>query len=124
MFSVDMSTREFAGHGVIALRGDLDVTDAPGVTSHLITAAAVYGSWVIVDLTGLDFIDAAGLGMLVRASARARRNGGELLLAAPQELVRRVLTATGLIDVFSVYPSVEEAIRGAEEGQPRLTAAW
>jgi anti-sigma B factor antagonist len=123
MFSVDMSTREFAGHGVISLRGDLDVTGAPGVTSHLITAAAVYGSWVIVDLTGLDFIDAAGLGVLVRASARARRNGGELLLAAPQELVRRVLAAAGLMDVLPVYPSVEEAIRGVEKGQPRLPAA-
>lgn len=124
MFNVDMSTRELAGHGVVSVRGELDVADAPGVASHLITAAAVYGSWVIVDLAGLHFIDAAGLGVLVRALARARRSGGDLPLAAPQGPVRTVLTATGLIDVFSVYASVEEAVLGAEEGRRRLLAAW
>jgi anti-sigma B factor antagonist len=124
MFSVDMSTRELAGHGVVALRGELDVVGAAGVASHLITAAAVYGSWVIVDLAGLDFIDAAGLGVLARVLAWARRSGGDLPLAAPQGPVRKVLTATGLIDVFSVYASVEEAVLGAEEGQRRLLAAW
>lgn len=68
-----------------------------------------------MDLAELDYIDAAGLGVLVRALKRARQGGGDLPLAAPQELVRKVLTATGLIDVFSVYPSVEHAVRGAEE---------
>jgi anti-sigma B factor antagonist len=115
MFNLDLSTREYAGHGVVTLRGELDVTDAPGVTSHLITAAAVYGPWVIVDLADLDCIDAAALGTLVRALKQARRSGGDLPLAAPQDLVRRLLTATGLIEVFSVYPSVGQAVRGVEE---------
>lgn len=124
MFNVDMSTREFAGHGVVALRGELDVVDAPGVAFHLITAAAFYGPWVTVNLASLDFIDAAGLGVMVRVLRRARRSGGDLPLAAPQDLVRKVLTATGLIDVFSVYASVEGALRGAEQGQRLQLAAW
>jgi anti-sigma B factor antagonist len=124
MFNIEMSTREYAGHGVVALRGGLDVADAPGVAAYLITAAAVYGPWVVVDLAELDFIDAAGLGVLVRVLKQARRSGGDLPLAAPQELVRKVLTATGLIDVFAVYPSVEQAVRGAQEARRLLPAAW
>ena len=124
MFNIDLSTREYAGHGVVALGGELDVTDAPAVASHLITATAVYGPWVIVDLAALDHIDAASLGVLVRVLKRARRNGGDLPLVAPQDLVRRVLTATGLIDVFSVYPSVKQAVRGAREAQRLQPAAW
>jgi anti-sigma B factor antagonist len=120
MYSVDASTREFAGHGVVTLRGEFDLTGLPGVASHLITATAVYGPWVIVDLAGLDYIDLAGLGVLVRVWKWTRRSGGDLLLAAPQDVVRKVLTATGLADVFSVYPSVELAARGA--GQARLPA--
>jgi anti-sigma B factor antagonist len=123
MFNVDLSTREYAGYGVVALRGELDVADAPGVAAYL-TSAAVYGPRIVVDLAGLDFIDAAGLGVLVRVLKRARRSGGDLPLAAPQELVRKVLTVTGLIDVFSVYPSVEQAVRGAEEAQRPRSAAW
>ena len=124
MFNVQMSTREYTGHGVVALRGELDVTDAPGVASHLIAATAFYGPRVIMDLAGLDFIDATGLGVLVRVLQRTRRSGGDLPLAAPQELVRKVLIATGLIDVFSVYPSVEDAVRVAEEARRLQLAAW
>jgi anti-sigma B factor antagonist len=120
MFNIGLSTREHAGHGVVALRGELDVIDAPGLASHLITATVVYGPWVIVDLAGLDYIGPAGLGVLVRVWKWAQRSGGDLFLAAPQEVVRKVLTATGLIDVFPVYPSVELAARGA--GRARLSA--
>ncbi len=117
MFNIDMSSREFAGHGVVALRGKLDAADAPGVASYLITAAAVYGPRVIVDLAGLEHIDSAGLGVLVQALKRTRRSGGDVPLAAPQDMVRKLLIATGLINVFSVYPSVEQAMRGAEEAR-------
>jgi anti-sigma B factor antagonist len=118
MFNVILSAHEFAGRGVVALRGELDVAHAPGVASHLTTAVAVYGHWVVVDMAGLEYIGSAGLGVLVRVLKWTRANGGDLPLAAPQGVVRKVLTVTGLIGVFSVYPSVEEAVRGAEEARP------
>jgi anti-sigma B factor antagonist len=111
MFNIDVSTREFAGHGVVALGGKLDASEAPGIASYLITAAAVYGPSFIVDLARVESIDSAGLGVLLSALRRTRRSGGDLPLAAPQDAVHRILTATGLISVFSVYPSVELAAR-------------
>jgi len=124
MFSVDLSTREFAGHGVVTLRGKLEVVDAPAVASHLVTATAVYGPRVILDVSGLECIDSAGLGVLVRALTRTRRSGGDLPLAGPRDVVSRVLTATGLSGVFSVFSSVEQAIRAAEEARRLHPAAW
>ena len=123
MFNLELSTRELAGHAVVALRGQLDLTDAPGVASHLTTAVAFYGPWIILDLEGLEYIDAAGLGVLVRVLKRTRLSGGDLPLAAPGSLVRKVLTATGLIDVFSVYPSVEQAVSGRQGARRPLPAA-
>lgn len=70
MFNVELSTPESAGRGVVALRRELDVAHAPGVASHLTTAVTVYGSWVVVDMTGLEYIGSAGLGMLVRVLRR------------------------------------------------------
>jgi anti-sigma B factor antagonist len=112
-FNVDLSIRDFGGPAVIALSGELDLAGSPGVASHLITAVAACGPSVIVDLAGLESIGYSGLAVLVRVLKWARGSGGDLSLAAPQQQVRRVLELTGLIDVFSVYPSVDEAATGA-----------
>jgi anti-sigma B factor antagonist len=116
--------RDFDGHAVVALRGELSLADTPGVASHLIAAVAACGPSVIVDLAGLEGISYSGLSVLLRIRKWTRRSGGDLPLAAPQQPVRRILEATGLIDVFSVYPSVEEAASSARrQAQARSPTA-
>ena len=118
MFNVDLSIRDSDGQAVVALRGQLSLADTPGVASHLIAAVAACGPSVIVDLASLDGIGYSGLSMLLRVRKWTRRRGGDLFLAAPQQPVRHILEATGLIDVFSVYPSVKEAASSAGYAQP------
>jgi anti-sigma B factor antagonist len=118
MFNVDLGVGDFGGYAVVALCGELDLSDTSDVESHLIAAVAACGPSIIVDLAGLKFIDSCGLGVLVRALRWTRESGGDLSLAAPQQQVRRVLEITGLIDVFSVYPSVKRAVRGAKLARP------
>jgi anti-sigma B factor antagonist len=93
------------GHAVVALRGELDAAGA--VCAAVAVTAA--GDRVIVDLSALKFIDCCALGALLRAQERARLAGGDVLLAAPQELVRRVLDLTGIADMFGVFASVPAA---------------
>src|SRR5437764_3024395 len=62
-------------------------------------------------------IDHSGVSVLLRIRKWTRQGGGDLPLAAPQQPVRQVLEATGLIDVFSVYPSVEEAANSLRQAQ-------
>jgi anti-sigma B factor antagonist len=119
MFSAELSARDLGGHAIVALRGELDVADAPEVASRLLATVAVCGPAIIVDLAGLDYLCASGLGVLVRVSTRIRACGGDVSLAAPQQHVRRMLDITGLTDVFPVYPSVDQAVRGAAPGVPR-----
>ena len=124
MLNVDLSIRDFDGQAVVALRGELSLADTPGVASHLIAAVAACGPSVIVDLAGLEGISYSGLSVLLRIRKWTRQSGGDLPLAAPQQPVRRILEATGLIDVFSVYPSVEEAAGSARrQAQARSPAA-
>jgi anti-sigma B factor antagonist len=118
MFNVDLSADDFEGYAVVALCGELDLLDTSDVAAHLIAAVAAYGPSIIVDLAGLKFIDSCGLGVLVRALRWTRESGGDLSLAAPRRQVRQVLRSTGLIDVFSVYPSVKQAVRGARLARP------
>jgi anti-sigma B factor antagonist len=118
MISVDLSTRECDGQVIVALRGVLDVADAASVAVAL-TAAAARHRDIIIDLAGLEFIDSSGVAALARGRRQARRAGGELLLAAPQPQVLRVLTLTRLIDVFPVHASVAEAA-GSAGHSPRM----
>jgi len=119
MVSMDLRTREGGGQAVVALRGELDVADAASVAVAL-AAVAGRGRVVIVDLAGLEFIDSSGLAALVLARKQARHAEGDLLLAAPQQQVLRVLTITRLADFFSLHASVDEAAGSA--GRSRLVA--
>jgi anti-sigma B factor antagonist len=123
MLNVELSIGDFDGQAVIALRGRLSLADAPDVASHLIAAVAACGPWVIVDLADLEGIGYGGLSVLLRVRKWTRRSGGDLPLAAPQQPVRQILEATGLIDIFAVYPSVEEAALSAGQVQPWPPAA-
>ncbi len=118
---MEISIRDFDGLAVVALHGQLSLAETQGVVSRLITAVTASGSPVIMDLARLDGIGYSGLSVLLRLRKWTRRSGGDLTLAAPREPVRHLLEATGLIDVFSVYPSVEEAAettRRARAGPP------
>jgi anti-anti-sigma factor len=123
VLNVDLSIRDSDGQAVVALRGQLSLADTPGVASHLIAAVAACGPSVIVELAGLEGIGYSGLSMLLQARKWTRRSGGDLLLAAPQPPVRQILEATGLIDVFSVYPSVEEAASSLRQARAWSPAA-
>jgi anti-sigma B factor antagonist len=131
MVSVELSTPETDGQVVVMLRGELDVTEAARVAASL-AVVATSGSTVIVDLGGLEFIDSSGLAALARARQLARRAGCDLLLAAPQRQVLRMLALTRLIEVFAVHSCVDDAagiLRRTpaaippEAGNPALLAA-
>jgi anti-sigma B factor antagonist len=110
--SVDLIPREADSQVVVVLTGELDVAVAVRVVAELSVVAARERD-IIVDLTGLEFIDSSGLAALVRVRRQARHAGGDLLLAAPQRQVLRLLSLTRLIDVFSVHASVDEAASDA-----------
>ena len=112
MFNVDLSIGECGGRVAVGLRGELDVADAVSDTAWL-AAIAAGRPQIIIDLAGLEFIDSSGVAALVRGRRQARHAGGELLLAAPQQQVLRVLTLTRLIDAFPVHASVAEAVASA-----------
>jgi anti-sigma B factor antagonist len=116
MFSVELSTREWDGHVVVALAGELDLVDAADVAAALVDVTA-RDPEIIVDLAALEFIDSSGVAALARGRTHARHAGGDLLLAAPRQPVLRVLDVTRLVDDFSVHASVEEAAANARRSR-------
>ena len=111
MFRVNVGSRE-PGRIVVSLRGELDLVDAAAVAAAL-GAVAARDLWIIVDLSGLEYIDAAGVAALTRGRRQARDAGGGLLLAAPQPQVQRVLSIIWETDCSGVQASVAAAAASA-----------
>ena len=117
MISAGLSILQDAGHLVVRLRGELDAVDAAGAEAALARVTAG-NPRVVADLAALEFIDCCGLGVLIRVQAQARQAGGDMLLAAPGQQVRRILALTGMADVFFVHASVDEAVLAAGWQRP------
>jgi len=117
MFSVDLTTRQYDGHVVVALCGELDLVDAGSVAAAL-AEAAVGVPEIIVDLAALEFIDSSGVAALAYGRRQARRAGSDLMLAAPQQQVRKILAITRQADPFCIHASVAEAAGSAGSSPP------
>jgi anti-anti-sigma factor len=109
--------------GVVELHGDLDISGIGDLAAAL-SGRLVRPPGVILDLAGLDFLDCSALWSLVQWRQVARQAGGDLVLAAPRGIVLRLLTLTGLSDVFTVYVSVQGAAGAAAASPAALGAPW
>lgn len=74
----------------VLARGELDMHTAPDVTDALATAEASGPDSVVLDLSGITFIDSTGLRLIVAASVRSSEHGGQLSIV-PSPAVDRVI---------------------------------
>lgn len=111
MSDMELSADICEGCVVVALRGDLDVTGAADAEAAL-TALMIPGRCLVIDMLALDFIDCGALGALLRVQELAWSMGGDVVLAAPQPYVRRLLALTGKDKVFWILASVAAAVAG------------
>ena len=65
---------------------------------------------IVIDLSGVSYIDSGGLGTLVGLYTSARNQGGEIKLANLTQRVHDQLQITKLITVFECYDSEQAAV--------------
>ena len=78
----------------VVLDGEIDIATAPAIRRFLMAAISGGDVHLTVDMSGVTFLGAAGIGVLVAAANQARQGGGSLSLLAPSPQVRL------LLDVF------------------------
>ena len=97
-----------AGQTTITFAGELDYASAEQAYGYVRDAIDAYGGQVLLDVAGLSFCDAHGLGALARMSRHAEQAGSSLHLVAPPPLLRKIIRITGLKDKLPVH-SEEQA---------------
>jgi anti-anti-sigma factor len=110
-FEVSVSAVE-GGVEAISVRGELDLSTAPGLEQPLEEALAKGEGPLLVDLTECEFIDSTGIALIVRAWQRLDGDDGSrsLLICSHNDQVRRVLEITGLELSIPVHRTREEAL--------------
>jgi anti-sigma B factor antagonist len=84
------------------LEGDIDISVAGSVQEILLQAIRAHGPRLLLDLSGVSFLDCAGLRALLLTRRRVELRGGTLQLIAVSPSVRRILRLTGLQETFAL----------------------
>lgn len=107
-----VSEAEYNGTVVLSIEGEVDVATAPELRERLLSVADRGYTLAVVDLSKVSFVDSTALGVLVSGAKRLRGAGGDLRLVVTQPRISKVFEITGLTDVFPLYLSAQEAVRG------------
>ena len=83
------------GQVVLALRGEVDALTAPEFGAFFETMIDRGHHTVLLDLVGLRFMDASGLGVIAHGADRLEVTGGTLTIRTPAALIRQMLDITG-----------------------------
>jgi len=83
-----------SGRECVALLGELDIFTAQSLEDAVLGLEDTNPGLVVIDLTGVSFIDSTGLSVLLTASQRAREQGRRLVVVRPPLPALRVFTLT------------------------------
>jgi anti-anti-sigma factor len=85
----------------VALRGEIDLA-ATDELRRRFEAVVTPGRHLVVDLSGVSFMDSSGIEALCVARRRALREGGSVSLRGPNPVVLRTLEITGVDALFEI----------------------
>jgi anti-sigma B factor antagonist len=109
-FEVSIDERADA-YSVVAVRGEVDLHTAPKV-QYAIERGSEGVEAVVVDMSGIAFMDSTALSTLMHARESLEKKGISFRLTTPSKAVERIFAVTGFGDYFEIYPSREAAISG------------
>ena len=96
---------------LISVSGELDVYVEQDFRNALAAGAKVDSPTVVVDLSGVSFMDSTVCGILVAEAKMHRRKGADLVLVSSNKRSARVLEVAGIDRVIRVYPTLHAAFQ-------------
>lgn len=110
---LDIQEKRLDGCTVLELTGKLSM-GAQSERIEILVADLAHAerARVILDMTGVTYLDSEGIGMLARAARKMHTGDGKLLVVAPPEgRTARLLALTQMNTLLPVFSTVEEARR-------------
>ncbi len=95
---------------VVEATGDIDLGRSAEFQRALLELPAQRPERIVIDLSGVPYMDSSGVASLVKLLSRVRRSGVGLKLAGLRPRVRGVFEITRLDKVFEIFPGRQEAL--------------
>lgn len=95
---------------VVSLRGEIDAHTAPKLGSRLFGLAEDGNRGVVVDLSGVTFMDSTGIGVLVNALRHLKQRRCKMVIVCPSARVLRPFQVTGLVGHLTIFDTREQAL--------------
>lgn len=105
-----MDVRQAEDRVVLRLHGELDLLGAPMLEEEIAKAEADPPSILVLDLEDLQFVDSAGLRVILAAHERSRREGREFALTQGSEQVQRLFTIAGVSEHLRIIGSPDDLL--------------
>jgi anti-sigma B factor antagonist len=99
---------------VLPLEGDIDLHVSPVVTEFLNAMIKKKPERIVIDLSGVTYIDSAGMAALILAMQDVEAYGGEFFLSGLQETIRSIFETSRLDGIFRIFPDVDAALAASE----------
>jgi anti-sigma B factor antagonist len=100
----NLETSKIGSHQVVVVKGEVDLATAPELDKAL---GKFKGREVFLDLRKVEFMDSAGLRILLAHQARIDEDGGALRLLLSEGPVMRLLELAGVRDNFSIRSTID-----------------
>jgi anti-sigma B factor antagonist len=107
---LDLETRAINDVTVLFCRGRFTYREEATAFSQKMAELLPQARQIVVDFSGLEAIDSAGLGELVVVHMWIRTGGCSLKLAGLNPRIRHMLELTNLLSVFDVHPTLDDAL--------------
>jgi anti-sigma B factor antagonist len=102
VLNFDLETESQGTSTLVRVRGDFDIQVAEHVTQRLMEIEASRPEALVMDLSGLSFLDSSGMGVIAAADGRAREAGRRFVVVNPPYGVRRAFEVSALDEVITV----------------------
>jgi anti-sigma B factor antagonist len=107
---LDVQTATAGDTAILTPVGDIDINTQPVLAAAIKQSQTENGIVrLVIDLTGVSYMDSSGVATLVQALQTARKRSTKLVLAAPQQRVLTILQIARLDSVFRIVPDLETA---------------
>jgi anti-sigma B factor antagonist len=108
--NLKIETKEIQGVAVVSCHGRIQFGEESSALRQKLKDVLVSNRKVVLDLSGVSYIDSGGLGMLVGVYSSARAAGADIKLAGLGQRVRDVLAVTKLVTVFETFENEAQAV--------------
>jgi anti-anti-sigma factor len=103
-----MATRDW--DNFLPLEGEIDLHRSPRVERSLASMIKKKPDRIIVDLSGVTFIDSSGMAVLIRALQNVKEYGGKLSLSGMNDNLRPIFETAQLDQLFVIDPGDSYAV--------------